>query len=119
MQSTLATGDLHIQLIHGSQPGLYLQRASWNARASAAARSAIKKNGVPVSAFDAATEMFSLVGKISKQFLLEYTTTGGPGWIHIAYADGTLKSAMPYGTLKDHATYARNQLVNLKPSAVA
>lgn len=81
--------------------------------------SAIKKNGVPVSAFDAATEMFSLVGKISKQFLLEYTTTGGPGWIHIAYADGTLKSAMPYGTLKDHATYARNQLVNLKPSAVA
>jgi hypothetical protein len=26
---------------------------------------------------------------------------------------------MPYGTLKDHATYARNQLVNLKPTAVA
>ena len=78
----------------------------------------IKKNGVSLSAFDAANQIYPLVGKISKQFLLEYETSGGGGWLHIAYAQG-LKSAMPSGTLKDHNTYARNQFVNLKPNYVA
>lgn len=74
----------------------------------------IKLNGQSVSAYDAAVDMYKKVGGIAKQMLLEYTTSGGSGWVHIAYSTTLPKSAMPFGTLKDHSTYARNQFVKLK-----
>lgn len=74
----------------------------------------ITKGGTPMSAYDAAVDIYKIVGGISKQMLLEYTTSGGPGWVHIAYSTTLPKSAMQYGTLKDHRTYARLQFVKLK-----
>lgn len=68
--------------------------------------------------FQAAEKVYAVVGAISKQFLLEYTTNGGSGWIHIAY-NGGAKSALPMATFNNHSTYARNKFVDLKPSAVA
>jgi len=76
----------------------------------------IKVHGM--SNFDAATKIFPIVGGIAKQFLLEYTTSGGSGWIHIAYNGGS-KSALPMATFNNHSTYARNKFVDLKPAVVA
>lgn len=76
----------------------------------------IKVHGM--SNFDAANKIFPIVGGIAKQFLLEYTTSGGSGWIHIAYNGGS-KSALPMATFNNHSTYARNKFVDLKPTAVA
>lgn len=67
-----------------------------------------------MSQYKAAVEIYQLVGKISKQFLLEYTTGGGPGWIHIAYDRGGAKSALPMATFNNHKTYAANKLVDLR-----
>ncbi len=74
----------------------------------------ITKGGQSLSAYDAAVGIYKIVGGISKQMLLEYTTSGGPGWVHIAYSTSLPKSAMQFGTLKDHQTYARLQFVKLK-----
>ena len=76
----------------------------------------IKKNGQPISTYQAAVEMFSLIGKISKQFLLEYNSSGGgaSGWVHIAYSDTAPQSAMHYGTLLDNKTKERLKFVNLR-----
>jgi hypothetical protein len=76
----------------------------------------IKVHGL--SNFQAANKIFPIVGNIAKQFLLEYTTNGGSGWIHIAY-NGGAKSGLPLATFNNHSTYARNKLVDLKPTAVA
>lgn len=69
-----------------------------------------------MTAFQGAEKIYPLVGKIAKQFLLEYTTGGGAGWIHIAYGDGASKSALPMATFNNHSTYARNKFVDLKPA---
>jgi len=76
----------------------------------------IKVHGL--SNFQAAEKIYPIVGAIAKQFLLEYTTSGGSGWIHIAYNGGS-KSALPMATFNNHSTYARNKFVDLKPTAVA
>ncbi|MDC3266479.1 hypothetical protein OAU13_00985 [bacterium] len=68
--------------------------------------------------FQAAQKVHAIVGGIAKQFLLEYTTSGGSGWIHIAYNGGS-KSALPLATFNNHSTYARNKFVDLKPAVVA
>lgn len=68
--------------------------------------------------YQAAQKVYQIVGAISKQFLLEYTTSGGSGWIHIAYNGGS-KSALPLATFNNHSTYARNKFVDLKPAVVA
>lgn len=66
-----------------------------------------------MSQFDAANKIYPLVGGLTKQFLLEYTTGGGSGWIHLAYADGA-KGALPMATFNDHGVYARGKFVNLR-----
>lgn len=76
----------------------------------------IKVHGM--SNFQAAEKVYQIVGAIAKQFLLEYTTSGGSGWIHIAYNGGS-KSALPMATFNNHSTYARNKFVDLKPTVVA
>lgn len=68
--------------------------------------------------YQAAQKVYAIVGGIAKQFLLEYTTSGGSGWIHIAY-NGGAKSGLPMATFNNHSTYARNKFVDLKPSSVA
>lgn len=69
-----------------------------------------------MTAFQGAEKIYPIVGKIAKQFLLEYTTGGGAGWIHIAYGDGVSKSALPMATFNNHSAYARNKFVDLKPT---
>jgi len=76
----------------------------------------IKVHGL--SNFQASEKIYPIVGAIAKQFLLEYTTSGGSGWIHIAYNGGS-KSALPMATFNNHSTYARNKFVDLKPTVVA
>lgn len=71
-----------------------------------------------MTSYEAAVKLYPLVGNISKQFLLEYTSGGGGGWIHVAYSDGT-KSALQMATLNNHKTYAANKFVDLRPTAVA
>ncbi|CAB4124114.1 hypothetical protein UFOVP49_14 [uncultured Caudovirales phage] len=68
-----------------------------------------------MSSFDAANKIYPIVGNITKQFLLEYETSGGNGWIHVAY-DGGKKHALPLATFNNHSVYAANKLVNLKSS---
>ena len=49
-----------------------------------------------------------------KQLLLEYGGGARNPWIHIAFdKTGQKNSALPLGTFKDHAVYARNKFVNL------
>lgn len=76
----------------------------------------IKVHGL--SNFQASEKIYPIVGAIAKQFLLEYTTSGGSGWIHIAYNGGS-KSALQMATFNNHSTYARNKFVDLKPTVVA
>jgi hypothetical protein len=66
-----------------------------------------------LSAYQGAQRCWQLVGSISKQFLLEYTSGAGPGWVHIAYHDGP-KSGLPMATFNNHSTYAANKLVDLR-----
>lgn len=66
-----------------------------------------------MSQYEAATKIYPLVGSLTKQFLLEYTSGGGAGWIHLAYADGS-KGGLPLATFNNHSVYARGQLVNLR-----
>lgn len=68
--------------------------------------------------YQAAQKVYAIVGGIAKQFLLEYTTSGGSGWIHVAY-NGGAKSALPMATFNNHSTYARNKFVDLKPTFTA
>lgn len=66
------------------------------------------------SQYQAATEIYQKVGAISRQFLLEYTTPGGAGWIHISYDKKAGKSGLPVATFNNHSTYARGKFVNLR-----
>lgn len=68
-----------------------------------------------MSSYDAAVKIYSLVGNITKQFLLEYQGSSAAGWIHLAYDDGK-KHALPLATFNNHRVYAANKLVNLRPS---
>lgn len=74
-------------------------------------------NVIGMSAYEAALKIYPIVGKISKQFFLEYNLNGGgPGWLHIAYQDGA-KHALPMATWSVPRIYARNKFVDLKPGA--
>ena len=76
---------------------------------------AVDFNVFGMSAYEAALKIYPIVGKISKQFFLEYNLNGGgPGWLHIAYADGA-KHALPMATWSVPSIYARNKFVDLKP----
>lgn len=76
---------------------------------------AVDFNVFGMSAYEAALKIYPIVGKISKQFFLEYNLNGGgPGWLHIAYADGA-KHALPMATWSVPRIHARNKFVDLKP----
>lgn len=77
---------------------------------------AIDINVLGMSAYEGAQKIYPIVGKIAKQFLLEYAS--GPGWIHIAYDEGN-KHGLPMATFRNNAVYARNQFVDLKPGVRA
>lgn len=74
-------------------------------------------NLIGMSAYEGAVKIYPLVGKICKQFLLEYTSGGGPGWCHIAYGDGETKSALPLATFWNNAPHSsgRGKFIDLKP----
>lgn len=77
---------------------------------------AVDINVLGMSAYEGAQKIYPIVGKIAKQFLLEYAS--GPGWLHIAYDEGN-KHALPQATFRNNAVYARNQFVDLKPGVRA
>ena len=77
---------------------------------------AVDLNILGMSAFEGAQKIYPIVGKIAKQFLLEYAS--GPGWIHIAYQEGN-KHALPMATFRNSSVYARNEFVDLKPGVRA
>lgn len=66
-----------------------------------------------MSQFKAANEIFQKVGGISSKFLLEYTSGGGAGWIHISY-DKKAAGSKFVATFLDHKTYVRDKFVNLR-----
>lgn len=77
---------------------------------------AVDINVLGMSAYEGAQKIYPIVGKIAKQFLLEYAS--GPGWLHIAYQEGA-KHALPQATFRNNGIYARNQFVDLKPGVRA
>lgn len=77
---------------------------------------AVDINVLGMSAYEGAQKIYPIVGKIAKQFLLEYAS--GPGWLHIAYDEGN-KHGLPQATFRNNAVYARNQFVDLKPGVRA
>lgn len=77
---------------------------------------AVDLNILGMSAFEGAQKIYPIVGKIAKQFLLEYAS--GPGWLHIAYQEGN-KHALPLATFRNSSVYARNEFVDLKPGVRA
>lgn len=77
---------------------------------------AVDLNILGMSAFEGAQKIYPIVGKIAKQFLLEYAA--GPGWIHIAFQDGS-KHALPMATFRNSSVYARNEFIDLKPGVRA
>jgi len=77
---------------------------------------AIDINVLGMSAYEGAQKIYPIVGKIAKQFLLEYAS--GPGWLHIAFDEGN-KHALPTATFRNNAVYARNTFIDLKPGVRA
>lgn len=77
---------------------------------------AVDINVLGMSAYEGAQKIYPIVGKIAKQFLLEYAS--GPGWLHIAYDEGN-KHGLPQATFRNNSVYARNQFVDLKPGVRA
>lgn len=73
-------------------------------------------NVLGMSAYEGAQKIYPIVGKIAKQFLLEYAS--GPGWLHIAFQEGN-KHALPLATFRNNGIYARNEFVDLKPGVRA
>jgi hypothetical protein len=45
----------------------------------------ITYNGQRMTAYDAANKIYEVVGSVARQILLEYATSGGNGWVHVAY----------------------------------
>lgn len=64
------------------------------------------------SQYQAANEIYQKVGSISSKFLLEYTSGGGAGWIHISYDKKS--SGRFVATYNNHRAYARGKFVNLR-----
>lgn len=77
---------------------------------------AVDINVLGMSAYEGAQKIYPIVGRIAKQFLLEYAA--GPGWLHIAYDEGN-KHGLPQATFRNNSVYARNQFVDLKPGVRA
>jgi hypothetical protein len=76
---------------------------------------AVDFNVIGMSAYEGALKIYPIVGRIAKQFFLEYNLNGGgPGWIHIAYDNGA-KHALPMATWAVPRIHARNKFVDLKP----
>jgi hypothetical protein len=75
-----------------------------------------------MTAYEAAQKVYPIVGKIAKQFFLEYNLSGGgPGWLHIAYQEDAsgkrVTHGLPMATWSVPKIYARNKFVDLKPGA--
>jgi hypothetical protein len=76
---------------------------------------AVDFNVIGMSAYEAALKIYPIVGKISKQFFLEYNLSGGgPGWVHIGYQPG-VKHSLPIATWSVPRVHTRGKFVDLKP----
>lgn len=77
---------------------------------------------IGTTAYEGAKKAYGVVGKIAKQFLLEYNNNGLPGWVHIAYGAGGQKSALTLATMFESSCdvpgvgNCRNKLVDLRPN---
>lgn len=78
---------------------------------------AVDFNVIGMSAYEGALKIYPIVGKISRQFFLEYdfSSRGGAGWLHISYKDGEKHPTNPMATWSVPKIYARNKFVDLKP----
>ena len=80
----------------------------------------ITYNGQKLSAYDAAVGMYQVVGNVARQFLLEYATSGGNGWVHIAYNPHNpngAKAPLQFATLVNNSPDpqgARNKFLKLR-----
>lgn len=83
---------------------------------------AVDFNVMGMSAYEGALKIYPIVGKIAKQFFLEYNLSGGgPGWLHIAYQEDAsgkrVTHGLPMATWAVPKIHARNKFVDLKPGA--